>query len=136
MFYFFLGCLFPISLLLIWKLLKLAIGWGVTNEYMVNPYSNSDDTDKDVYFRDIVKSVNLVIPMYPIQKRRNIRVLLDIQTKVPEKIEEFESEEMFISRFYFYEICGGIVWWDFISVVVTMIRSKLAIRKMLKEIEK
>ena len=80
--------------------------------------------------------MNLVIPMYPSQKRRNIRVLLDIQTKVPEKIEEFESEEMFVSRFYFYDICGGIVWRDFVSVVVTMIRSKIAIRKMMKEIEK
>jgi hypothetical protein len=67
MLFFFLGCLFPISILFFWKLLKLGIGWGMTHEYMVNPHSSKDDSDEEKYFRDVVKTVNLVIPMYPIQ---------------------------------------------------------------------
>jgi hypothetical protein len=61
---------------------------------------------------------------------------LDIQTKVPEKSEEFQSEELIISRFHFFDICGGIVWRDFVSTLIVMIRSKLAIRKLMKQLEK
>jgi len=84
---------------------------------MVNPYSNVDDTDKEEHFKDIVESVNIIIPLYPIQKKRNVRILLDIKTKVPEKSEEFESHEFFISRFHFYNIFGGVIWRDFVLLL-------------------
>jgi hypothetical protein len=73
MFFFLLGCLFPISILFIWKMLKLGIGYIMTKEYIINPYSSNDDSEKEEHFRDIVESVNLIIPMYPIQKKRKLK---------------------------------------------------------------
>lgn len=49
MFLFFLGCLVPIGLMFVWKMLRIGIGYFMSTQHMISPFPTNDDTDKEVY---------------------------------------------------------------------------------------
>lgn len=134
-FMFFLGVAFPFVVIGLWRLIKIGFGYLILDDFILTPYKNSDLTEKETYIRDTVESVNIVFPLYPIQNTKSIKCKFDIKLKPGMIDKDFESEEYNVSRLQLYNMFGGIFLKDIIHCLIVFVRAKLAIRKMMKQLD-
>ncbi len=92
-------------------------------------------TEDEKAFRDNIESIQIKIPLYPVQNRKGIKVIFDVQLKPCGFKEEIETEELVISRYSLFNIFGSVIVKDMCSTLNTFVRTKFAIRKLMKELD-